>query len=74
VHNFVDSTRGYAQIIAKLILADAQWLEKLLIQNFARMHWRDLTHDSPLMVVDDLYSVCLHLKLSIMNPGYNGEN
>ncbi len=31
VHDFVDSSRGDAQIIAKLILADAQRLEKLLI-------------------------------------------
>jgi hypothetical protein len=57
VHDFVDSTWGNAQIIAKLILADAQRFEKLFIENFARMHWRDFAHDSPLMVVNDLYVI-----------------
>jgi hypothetical protein len=54
VYDFVDSSRGNAQIIAKLILADAQRLEKLLIENLARMYWGYLAHDSPLMVVDNL--------------------
>ena len=57
VHDFIDSTRGDAQIIAKLILADSQRLQKFLIEDFARVYWRDPTHDSPLVVVDNLYVI-----------------
>jgi len=55
--DFVDSPWGDAEIFANLVLADAQRLQKLLMQNLTRMYRRDLAHNSPLVIVDNLYVI-----------------
>ena len=55
--DLVDPASGDPEVLAELVLADSQRLEKLLFQNLARMHGRYVLHAlhvSPLVIVDDL--------------------
>lgn len=52
--DLVDPSRGNPEVFAKLVLADTQRLEKLLLEYVARMYGRNLLHVSPLVIVDDL--------------------
>jgi len=39
VNNFVNATRGNADIFGQPILANAHWAQKLLQEDLARMNW-----------------------------------
>jgi hypothetical protein len=52
--DLVDPARGNPKVFAEPVLADGQRLKELLFQNLARMHRRNFSHISPLMIVDHL--------------------
>ena len=57
MHDLVDPAWRDVQLLAQLVLTEAERPHELFLQNLARMDWRYFLHRSPLVIVHDLNDV-----------------